>query len=284
MHIVTNSAGDQFHVGGRRRPKARAQFAFHNYIDRILGITQNQPKTVLPCAPADVDWSPKASAALAQMYKNNYLGCCVVACALKLRGVWTGNSDTVPNGIVFPDDDVDPLYTLLSGGVYDPNNPANTDNGCDEITALNALVSTGYKDGEKITGYVSVDASNWENVMLAHWLFEGLMTGSELSATAIANIPSVNGATWDISGTPVPTNGHCMAIVRCTPDQALLATWARLFLVKREDVQSSMVASAGGQLYGILSDEVINRATKKAPTGFDFDQLNIDMQALRATG
>ena len=75
-----------------------------------------------------------------------------------------------------------------------------------------------------------------------------------------------------------------MAIVRCTPDQALLATWARLFLVKREDVQSSMVASAGGQLYGILSDEVINRATKKAPTGFDFDQLNIDMQALRATG
>jgi hypothetical protein len=272
------------HLGGRVRPIVKAMFSFHDYLDKILGIKQNCEPSALPVAPADVDWTLKAKPALGQMYMNNALGCCVVAGSLHLKGIWTGNSDTVEGGQIFPDSVVPPLYTLLSGGIFDPANPQATDSGCDEVTALNCLTNTGYPDGNKITGFMAVDASNWSHVQLAHWLFEGLMTGSELSDNAVNNIPSSDGASWDISGTPEPKNGHCMTVARVTADTVTLGTWGQLFVAQRTAVQSSMVTSAGGNLYALLSDNIIARATAKAPTGFDFAQLQTDMTSLQAGG
>jgi hypothetical protein len=47
------------------------------------------------------------------------------------------------------------------------------------------------------------------------------------------------------------------------------------------DAAVAMYASpaASGELYTVLSDEIMIRATQKAPTGFDFEQLEADLAA-----
>ncbi len=278
MHIHTHPVtGEQFHVGGRTRPLRRPKFNLADYL---------RPKATLPTPPTDFDWTLKAQDALARVYNNDRRGCCVPAGIAHLEGIWTGNADTVQGGLQFDDTQIlDPMYKLMGG--FDPNNPDTTDNGCDEQTAMLVAQNVGLPvtpgmAPSKILGHIAVDASNWDHVCLAAWLFEGLLTASELPDNAMRNIPASSGASWDMSGQANPGNGHCMVLGAVLNSQGTvkLATWGKVLLVTRTDVQAGMVASNGGELYALLSPDVIARASQKAPTQLDAAQLQADLLTL----
>ena len=280
MGRIILAHGNTYHVGSRRRPTSRPMFHFGQYIDKLFGIDGN-PLGSLPNPPAAVSYTGKAMAALKRIYKNNLYGWCVPAGLLHLKGIWTGNADTWPGGQQFTDAQLLALYTLLSGGTFTPDDP-NTDNGCDEMTALNILMSQGFPDGEKPIGYMRVDGANWEHVKLAIWLFEGLLTGCELPDECVAQIPAGDGFVWDASGPPDPGNGHCMALGGYDSDTAEDVTWGLVGRVTKRFIGKYMVNSVGGELYAILTPSLISRATAKAANGFDFDALKADMATMRA--
>ena len=128
------------------------------------------------------------------MNGNDTLGDCVEAGFNHIDGVWTGNA-----GAIY----VAPLASIISEysaiGGYVPGNP-NTDNGSDEITAVNYYMKTGFSNGDKIIGYLALDATNKTELQLAIYLFENIIYGIELPDAWITPFPSANGFIWDVAG------------------------------------------------------------------------------------
>ena len=260
-------------IGGRLVPKVRPKLRLANYIKDV-------PTSQLPCPPDALSYADKAAASLARMYCNDRLGCCVVAALAHSRGVTSANAGSE---VQFSDAEIEAMYTPFSGGVYNPKDPS-TDQGCDESQALSVAMNQGFSDGVKLAAYIGVDGTNWEEVKLGIYLFECLMSGQGLPEPWInPRIPGP-GAVWDVAGTAVPTNGHATAHPGYTADGKLMVSaWAMQIWETRQAVAAYMTPAGGGELWAFLSPDVIDRATLKAPTGFDFDQLRADIAALPST-
>ena len=261
-HPVT---GDRFKMGRNRPALGRKKLNVRNYLN---------PST-LPAAPASVHYSHKAEIALSQMYGNDQEGNCVPVGMAHLTGVFTGNSGATP--AVFTMDQINAVYGAVGGFVA---GNAATDNGCDEQTALQYWVDHGFTPDHKILGWASVDIDHAREVI---WLFENLFQGKELPDKWVNPPPSTSGFVWDVAGVPVPENGHCTVspgynangVDECTWGMVGLQTWAAL--------EKYGVSSAGGELYTVVTSEILDRATKKAPSGFDLDQLIADFSAMGGT-
>ena len=199
-------------VGGRRRPDPAALAAAPKFAAFMTGI--------LPTPPAATTYSALAAASLDQMNGNDTLGDCVEAGFNHIDGVWTGNA-----GAIY----VAPLASIISEysaiGGYVPGNP-NTDNGSDEITAVNYYMKTGFSNGDKIIGYLALDATNKTELQLAIYLFENIIYGIELPDAWITPFPSANGFTWDVAGPPDESNGHCPVGVDYNAAGVVISTWA----------------------------------------------------------
>ncbi len=257
------------HLGGRTRPKHRPRLMLRDYL---------KDSETLPCGPTQVDYSPPAADALTLIYLNDRLGDCVIAGSAHLRGVTSSNAGAAC--VTFQDADIVTLYGAIGG--YVDGDPS-TDNGCDEGTALAYLAATGYPDGVKLAGSAGVDATNQEEVESALWLFENLVFGIELPDEWVASMPSASGFVWDLAGDPNPENGHCVVGVGYTTQGVIISTWGMLGLITWGAVAKYAAPAAGGELHVALSPDAINRATSKAPTGFDFGTLESDL-ALVAAG
>ena len=146
-----------------------------------------------PEAPSSGDYRPNAASALSQMYGNDQLGDCVIAWMAHAIGVFTGNATGTP--VIFDSADIIKEYGAIGG--YDPNDPS-TDQGCDENTALDYWVSTGFIEPQhKISGFLSIDATNAKECASAIWLFENLMFGVALPDEWTHPIAAAPGFVWD---------------------------------------------------------------------------------------
>jgi hypothetical protein len=250
---------------GRKRPVARGpRFALKNYMLRSL-----------IAAPDHVNYVPKATAALAEMYENDTLGDCVIACMAHIEGVLTGNADDMmfltPAQIVS-------LYSSIGG--YVPGDPS-TDNGCDEQTALNWWQTKGLVGGtNKIAAWLAVDGSNLQEVHTALWLFENLMFGFELPEEWVNPMPAASGFTWGVAGPPNPENGHCVAGCGYDHTGVRISTWGMLGVITPAAIAKYATIPNQGELYAVLSRDAINKAHQKAPNGFDFSQLLADIDSM----
>jgi hypothetical protein len=251
---------------GRKRPIARGpRFAIKNYM-----------KQSLPAPPEYCDYAPKAGPPLAQMYFNDQLGDCVIACMAHIEGVFVGNAGR-PQAIL-PGSRIISLYSAIGG--YVPGNPA-TDQGCDEQTALNYWQQKGLADGKnKIKAWLSVDGSNPVEVRTALWLFENLMFGMELPDAWITPFPSKSGFTWATNGPPNPDNGHCVAGVGYKPSGVEISTWGMLGTITNAAIAEYATGPQQGELYVVISQDAISEATAKAPNGFDWSQLLADFDSM----
>ena len=234
--------------------------------------------TGLPAAPATVDYSGAAASALARMYANDRLGCCVVAGGAHLRGVTSGNAGETC--VTFTDEQIVAMYGAIGG--YVPGDPS-TDQGCDELTALSYLTATGYPDGVKLSGSASVDAASPDEVRSALWLFENVIFGMELPDAWVTPMPSSRGFIWDVAGDPVPSNGHCVVGVGYTEQGVIISTWGMLGLITWAAVAKYATPISGGELHVAFSPDMLARATGRAPTGFDFSQLASDLVVIGGT-
>lgn len=258
---------------GRKRPVARCpRFALKNYLMRSL-----------PAPPATSDYTKRAAPALSQIYDNDTLGDCVIAGMAHVVGVLTGNSGTKP--FIYDNKEIIGLYSAIGG--YVPGDPS-TDQGCDEQTALNYWENNGAlppgttsKTGaHKIVGWMSVDATNVDECRTAMWLFENLYFGLELPDAWINPAPSASGFVWDVAGAPDPNNGHCVVGVGYTANGITIDTWGMTGLMTTAAVAKYATQAAGGDLYTVVSMDAIDKATQKAPNGFDWSQLIADFDSM----
>jgi len=253
---------------GRKRPTVRGpRLSLKNYLLKSL-----------PTPPAHVNYVPNATTALSEMYDNDTLGDCVIACMGHVEGVLTGNAGA-PGGEILPNEQIISLYSSIGG--YVPGDPS-TDNGCDEQTALNWWQQNGLVSGRnKIAAWVVVDGANLQEVHTTLWLFENLIFGFELPDEWITPFPSQSGFTWKVAGPPNPENGHCVAGVGYDRTGVRISTWGMLGVIQAAAIAEYATTPNQGELYTVLSQDAISRATLKAPNGFDFSQLQADIESLR---
>jgi hypothetical protein len=250
---------------GRTRPVARGpRFSLKNYLMR--GIAP---------APPSCDYSKAAATALANVYENDTLGDCVIACMGHVVGVLTANAG---DPFIYTNQQIITLYSAIGG--YVPGEPS-TDKGCDEVTALNYWENKGAPLGQhRIAGWLAVNAADPTEYRTALWLFENLYFGMELPDAWITPMPSASGFVWDSAGAADPNNGHCVAGVGYTSQGVTIDSWAMLGLITDSAIAKYATPAANGDLYTVVSQDAINRAAQKAPNGFDWSQLIADFDSM----
>ena len=269
---------------GRRRPVARGlKLSLGNYLMQSA-----------PAPPPTVNYQKMAPAALGEMYGNDTLGDCVIAGPAHVVGVLTGNArEGAPSAgnlfgeFIFTMPQIVALYSAIGG--YNPDAPLvngqnPTDNGCDEETMINYWENHGFPAGHnRIVGAISVNPSKPVEYRQALWLFENLIFGVELPDAWVNPFPSRSGFVWDKQGPPDPENGHCFVGVGYGPEGGEgidIDSWAMIGKITDAAIEYYAASENGGQLFSVISMEGIRKASKKAPSGFDWSQLVADFDSL----
>lgn len=208
---------------------------------------------------------------------------CVIACMAHLGGVFLGNAG---GKLYLTSAQIIDLYSAIGG--YIPGDP-NTDQGADIQTALNYWVKSGLlptnKPPHKIKAWMAVDPTNIQEMQTAIWLFENLVFGVNLPDAWVNPFPSSNGFVWDVAGAPDNSNGHCICGVGFgstgySHKGIEIATWGMLGNLTYEAIAKYLVHSAGGELYTVLSQEILDKAKLTAPAGLSWDQLQADFTSM----
>lgn len=231
----------------------------------------------LPSPPSSVDYSRLATSALANVYDNDSLGCCVVSAGYHVVGVETGNA-----GNLFTATDAQIIADYGSIGGYVPGDPS-TDNGCDERTAFQQWINGGFADGTKLTGWAVIDGTNPTEIMTALFLFENLFFGMELPDAWISPFPSASGFTWDVAGPANPSNGHAVCGVGYTPLGVQIDTWGMIGTLTFGAIATYATAANNGELYVLLTPDQLSSGQIVAPNGVAWSDLLADLASLNGT-
>lgn len=253
---------------GRNRPIAVGpHMKLRNYLLRAL-----------PPPPATMDYSAAAQASLRNIYGNDTLGDCVIAGIAHVVGTMTGNAGSC---FTYTSDQIIALYGAIGG--YNPDDPS-TDQGCDEVTALNYWQQNGAPAGaHQIAGWLAVNPADPVEVRTACWLFENLYFGVELPNGWVNPFPSGDGFIWDVADDPNPSQGHCFIAFGYGASGPSIDTWALQGTITDAAVAKYCAGAAGGALYTVVSKDSIIAASAKAPSGFDWSQLVADFDSLGGT-
>lgn len=277
LPVITHPVTGRTFKLGRKRPIARGpRFRLRNYL-----------KLSLPSPPLQTDYAKNSLSVLENIYGNDVEGDCVIAGMGHIAANLTGNATSGTSPLVLSLEQINKLYSAIGG--YDPsqtdaqgNNP--TDNGCNEVDALNYWQNNGLLPGEvaehKIAGWMAVNALDPNEVRIALWLFENLMFGIELPDAWVSNIPSKSGFIWDVAGDADSDNGHCVVGVDYNAQGVVIDSWGMTGLLTNAAIAKYCVQQNGGELYTVLSLDAISKATSKAPSGFDWSQLVADFDSM----
>lgn len=265
--------GREVVVGGRRRP---VHLVAPSAGRRMLKLADYMKLAALPTPPTSLDLTSAAATPLANVYGNDSLGDCVIAGYYHVKGVETGNA-TPGGAFVATDAQILADYSAIGG--YVPGD-ASTDQGCDEVTALDHWHDPGDQAGTKIAGYVLLDATNVQELQIALDLFGNHYFGVELPDAWISPFPSGPGFTWDVAGDPDPNNGHCFIGAGYDTSGVLIDTWGMIGKLTYAAVAKYAAAANGGQVYAILTPDQLAAGQTKAPNGIDWTALQSDLASL----
>lgn len=250
---------------GRKRPIARGlRMAFRHY----------SLSTVIPSHPTACDFRKPALNSLYRLFLNDQLGDCVIAAGYHTVGVETGNA-----GRLFVPSQAQIIKDYSAIGGYVPGNE-NTDNGCDEETALNYWCQHGFADGTKGLGWLTVDGTNKQEVQAAQYLFENLFFAMELPDAWVSPMPQGTYFKWDVAGDPVPDNGHAIMGLGYTSTGVIVDSWGIIGEVTWPAIAKYAVNSAGGGLYTMITPDQLAKGASKAPNGVNWATLTADFVKL----
>lgn len=243
---------------GRRRPRARPPaLPLKRYLNKSRGRVPTDP----------IDYYTKAIDAIRRMYLNNQLGCCVISSAYHEVGVWSAALTGTP--LMGTDAEVLKTYRIW--------NPGNQDGGCDIGQVLDYTRDHGIPVNgvvHKIDGYVAVDWTDWEEVLVALYLFASLKLG--------INLPQawLNNAVWDMTNTQI-VGGHDVPSVGSLlgPNKIRIASWAKCYDITQPAFTSTKYLE---ECYAPLSPDWYDKVTKMSPVGFDADALKNDLAILNS--
>lgn len=250
---------------GRIRPDtpAKEHLCFAHYKQELI---------ITP--PSVKSYSHLALQSLVNVYLNDTLADCVIAGGYHVDGVWTGNA-----GQLFIATNDQLIYDYGKIGGYVPGKP-ETDNGCNEQTALNYWTKTGFASGNKLVGWLAVDATNWNEIMEVIYLFENIYFGIELPDKWINPMPEGPGFVWDVAGSPDEENGHCVMGCGYNPKGIELDTWGMLGTLTPKAAATYAINKNGGEAYCMVSKAQLLKGQLKAPNGINWPQLSADFDKL----
>lgn len=235
---------------------------------------KNYLRASLPSAPSTLDLSGPALASLRNVDQNDVLGNCVIAAINHILGVWTGNG-----GSLYQTTAAQILAEYSAIGGYVPGDPS-TDQGCNMQTALNWIISNPMADGTKLTAWLGVDATNVNELRAALWLFENLDFGMALPDAWINPFPSADGFLWNTAGKADPNNGHSVMGYGYDATSVKIDSWALFGGLTYDAIAEYAVANTGGELYVLLSTDVLIRGQQKAPSGVAWGDLITDWDSI----
>jgi hypothetical protein len=255
------------------------RIGFGRQIPRVVGphlkLRNYLRASGLPTPPATLDLSGPATACLREVDLNDQLGDCVIAAKAHVDGVWTGNA-----GALFNASSAQVLAQYEAIGGYKPGDPS-TDQGCDMQTALNWWVQNAAPDGSKLAAWLAVDATNVQELKTALFLFENLYFGMALPDAWISPFPSADGFVWDVSAAgPDANNGHCVMGYGYDATSVLIDSWALFGHLTFAAIADYCVAKSGGELYVLLSTDMLVKGQQLAPNGLSWSQLAGDWDTL----
>ncbi len=215
--------------------------------------------------PASADWYTKAAEAIARMYKNDTLGCCVFAGKGHCLGVWSANDPDSGGLVLATDKEITDQYFAYTGG---------QDTGAVITDVLDYMKSKGFLAGGKrytIDGYVSVD---WRSKELTQAAVALLGAGS-----IGINLPNAwtSAAVWDVTNTAI-VGGHDVSpcgygvpkVVATTQEGVVISSWGRLYLITWAAWTSSKWLE---ECYFMVPTFLWTGADRMAPSGFSYDKL-----------
>ena len=257
--------GKHFYFGRKKPVVASPHLRLSNYLD----------KAAIPTPPTTCSYNANASQVLAQMYLNDRLGDCVPAEIGKCVGRFTSING---QPTIFTDAQIQAMYSRIGG--YVPGNPA-TDQGCDELTAMNYWQRHGFVTSRhRLLGFAAVNPSDPIEYRIAIWLFANLIYGVGLPDAWISPPPSQSGFLWDIAGQADENNGHCFGSGAYDQNGCEVETWGMTGSITDAAIEAYCGPDSGGALWVGLSQEIINHATGLAPAGFNSQQLLQDLRLL----
>lgn len=246
---------------GRKRPTVRIpRLKLKRYLLQTL-----------PTPPLTIDYSPKAQAGLQDILGNDQQGNCTIAAAFHIADVLLANANALPTTDLIAKNAV-ALYYKLTGG---------PDTGLDEATVLNYWHSNGLgpSGAHKIFGYVAIDPTNEIELKTALWLFENLYFGLELPDAYVNAMDTMtDGFVWSLQGEPNNNNGHAVMGMAYNELGVTIDSWGILGNFQFGAISYYCSENQGGQVFSVLSSDILARATAKAPNGFSFAQLTADLQ------
>lgn len=226
----------------------------------------------LPAIPATFDFSAKAKVPLKDIYGNDQLGDCAVAAMAHIAATLTGNATGAPLHLTLSQ--IIAIYSKISGYVVGNE---STDNGCVLTDVLKYWKATGLPGGEKILGYVSINASNFSDVIAAAFLFENLFFGVGLPDQWISPFPSTDGFLWGKTGSSDPNNGHAFVgyggVASGSGAGINIDSWGLFGRVTPDAIAAYAGTSGGGELYAVITSDMLAKGESKAPNGVAWSDL-----------
>jgi hypothetical protein len=249
-------------------------------VDRLFGALGKQPpqhdnRTLrlaaytanLPAAPETALWNESLTDW--QVLANDKFGNCVPVGALHLAQ----NSASYSGGRFVPtDEDAIEAYHRLNPGWSGAQD--ETDTGASMLAALKLWRNEGLA-GHRISAFVACDPRDPEHVKQAIALFGGAYIGLDLPRSCRdQNIWSVppGGATGD--GAKGSLGGHCVPVMAYTARTLACLTWGQIILMTWD-----FFTTYCDEAYAVLGPGWFD-ATRRAPNGFDRDQLSRDLARL----
>lgn len=270
MSRVIESPTGLRHVGGRRRPKETLES--HPHLFRAL---QGYVKAKLPDPPEVVDYITGAKAALSDILGNDTLGDCTAAGVCHIIEAVTAAAGAP---VTLTRADAVKFYSLSTG--YVPGEDW-TDQGGDEVTVCNVLKAKGIdgKGAHAIKGWLAVDAKDATLIKQCVYVFGNAYFGAEL-ADAWTQVQG-DGFVWDVGqGEPDPENGHCFAGLGANDRGVQVDSWGLEGTITYPAIAKFCSDHAGGNVFILLTDEIINKAKGLCPAGIDWVQLEADFAAV----
>ncbi len=232
----------------------------------------------LPSPPASTNYygemDADGKAFLKNILGNDVSGSCTCAAAYHYNG---GMIDLAGRSIPFVSKNCTDLYKKLSGWNGVEDDPSDT--GLDEHEVLRYWQATGIPDNNgalhKIAGDMGVTPAY---AKVACWLFGGLYIAMSLPDAWVDPMPEADGFVWDAAGDGNQDNGHAFLSYDFNATGLLIDSWGMLGTMTWAAVNKYINAQQGGAMYAILTQDSVREATQLAPSGFNFAELQADLQ------
>jgi hypothetical protein len=221
----------------------------------------------LPAAPETALWN--ASVTDWQALGNDKFGDCVPVGALHLAQTWASCSG---DRLVPTDEDAIDAYHRLNPGWSGAQD--ETDTGASMLATLKLWRNEGLA-GHRIAAFVACDPTEREHIKQAVALFGGAYIGLELPRSCrhqdIWSVPP-GGATG--AGAKGSLGGHCVPVLAYTTRTLACLSWDQIILMTWD-----FFTTYCDEAYAVLSLDWFD-AARRAPNGFDRDQLRCDLARL----